>query len=241
MTKLLAQHGPHLGFVVIGVIAFLWTAYRPERGSGDQVRGAVPPATVPPAPGAPSPATVRRSVARRGLFALGPLLGAVATGAILYGVDLGGASVPGAVIWVHSGISGLALLLVTLKVADLGVARIRRAFTRQRLPELISIVLGALSIPLLVTGVGLLLAPSTQSFVAYAHLIVSAWWTGLMLWHLRRYLGPSWRAVRSGQSAAASTSNGVHQPRPAGEPSRTAATSCSPATAAIRPSRYAQD
>lgn len=204
MTKLLVLHGPHLGFVLIGVIAFLWTAYRPERDSDDRAPGAGPSATPGAAPSAtltsapcpPAPATVRRSVARRGLLALAPLLGAVATGAILYGVDVGGASVPGAVIWVHSGISGLALLLVTLKVADLGLARITRAFTRQRLPELISIVLGALSIPLLITGVGLLLAPSTRSFFAYSHLISSAWWTGLMLWHLRRYLRPSWRAVR---------------------------------------------
>ena len=31
--------------------------------------------------------------------------------------------------------------------------------------------------------------------MAYLHLISSAWWTGLMVWHLRRYLGPSLRAV----------------------------------------------
>ena len=160
LTKVLAQHGAHLGFVVIGVIAFLWTAYRPERGRHDQPRGGVLTPAAKPVPSAPAPATVRRSVARRGLLAIGPLLGAAATGAILYGIDLWGDTAPGAVIWVHSGISALALLLVVYKVADLGVARIRRAFTRQRLPELISIILGALSIPLLVTGVGLLSPPA---------------------------------------------------------------------------------
>jgi hypothetical protein len=182
--------------VVIGVIAFLWTAYRPERGSDDQALGGAPTTAVTPVPCEPAPATVRRSVARRGLLALGPLFGAVATGAILYGIDLGDASVPGAVIWAHSGISALALLLVAYKVADLGVGRIRRALAAPRLPELISIILGALSIPLLVTGVGLLLAPSTQSFIAYSHLISSAWWTGLILWHLRRYLVLSLRVAR---------------------------------------------
>ena len=58
-----------------------------------------------------------------------------------------------------------------------------------------SVVLGILSVPLLVTGVGLLVAPSTGSFFAYAHLISAAWWTGLLVWHLRRYVGASLRAM----------------------------------------------
>ncbi len=168
MGKILAAHWPHLIFVGLGVIAFLWAAYKPEHESDDRVRIDVPVESAAPAPKA---LTVRRSVARRGLLALGPLLGAIATGAILYGIDVGGGSVPGAVIWIHSGISLLALLLVVHKVADTGVARIRRAFSRDRLPELVSVILGILSVPLLVTGVGLLLAPSTGSFFAYAHLI----------------------------------------------------------------------
>jgi hypothetical protein len=104
-------------------------------------------------------------------------------------------SVPGAVIWIHSGISALALLLVVYKVGDLGLTRIRRAFGRDRLSELVSVVLGILSVPLLATGVALLFAPSTSSFFAYTHLISAAWWTGLLVWHLRRYLGASLRAV----------------------------------------------
>ena len=198
MGKVLAQHWPHFGIVAIGVVVFLWVAYRPEGGR------AAPPheageADLRPAP---APARVRRSVARRGLLALGPLLGTVATGAVLYGLDLGGSSVPGAVIWVHAGISALALLLVAYKVADMRAARIRRAFTRQHLHEVVSIVLAVLSVPLLVTGVALLLAPSTGSTVAYLHLISSAWWTGLMVWHLRRYLGASLRGAR-GRAAGA--------------------------------------
>jgi hypothetical protein len=140
-------------------------------------------------------APVRRSVARRGLLALGPLLGAVATGAVLYGIDVGGSQVPGAVIWAHAGISMLALLLVVYKVADMGLARLRRAFTRQHLPELVSLALGVLSVPILLTGIALLFAPSTGSFAAYLHLIASAWWTGLLVWHLRRHVGASLRAV----------------------------------------------
>jgi hypothetical protein len=150
----------------------------------------------------PGPANVRRSVARRGLLALGPLLATVATGAILYGLDVGGSPAPGAVIWIHAGISTLAALLVIYKVADIGWARLRRAFTRQRASELVSIVLVFLSVPLAVTGVALLLAPSTGSTMAYLHLISSAWWTVLMVWHLRRYLGASLRAAFSSRPPA---------------------------------------
>jgi len=122
MSKVLAEHWPHFGFLVIGVGVFLWVAYRPDR---DAARSPVEEAPGP----APAPAAVRPSVARRGLIALGPLLATVATGAILYGIDVAGDAPPGAVIWVHSGIAALAVLLVVYKVADLGVARIRRAFS----------------------------------------------------------------------------------------------------------------
>jgi hypothetical protein len=200
VSKILAAHWPHMIFVGIGVIAFLWVAYRPER-TDDGVGGEPVEPVELPGP-ASKPASVKRSVARRGLLALGPLLGAVATGAVLYGLDVGGGPIPGAVIWVHSGISMLALLLVVYKVADLGLARIRRALHRDRAGELVSIILGVVSVPLLVTGIGLLFAPGTGSFLAYSHLISAAWWTGLMVWHLRRYVGASLRAVFSPPQAA---------------------------------------
>jgi hypothetical protein len=202
MTRLLEEHGAHLAFVVVGIIAFLWVAYRPERDSEYRVAGPVQIHPVEPAAPAPKARAVRRSAARRGLLALGPLLATVATGAILYGLDVGGGAVPGAVVWIHSGISTLALLLVVYKVAATGMARIRRAFNRDRLPELVSLILGVLSVPLIVTGVGLLFAPSTSSFFAYAHLISSAWWTGLLVWHLRRYVGASLRAAFRSENRA---------------------------------------
>ncbi len=201
MSKILAAHWPHLIFVAIGVVAFLWVAYRPERESAERSGTALALETVERASPAPKATAVRRTAARRGLLALGPLLGTIATGAILYGLDVGGGSVPGAVIWIHSGISALALLLVLYKVSDLGIARIRRAFSRDRLPELVSMILGILSVPLIVTGVALLFAPSTSSFFSYAHLISAAWWTGLLVWHLRRYVGASLRAASKGESA----------------------------------------
>lgn len=194
MAALVGKHWTHLIFVAIGVFAFLWTAYRPEH-STERVPRSAPsrPEELRHRPTAPT--AVRRSVARRGLHALGPLLGALATGAILYGINVGGGAVPGALIWAHSGVSVLALLLVVYKVNDVRIARMRRALARERLRELISIVLGALSVPLLVSGTALLLTPSTRSFAAYSHLISSVWWTGLLLWHLGRYLRGSLQAV----------------------------------------------
>jgi hypothetical protein len=202
VSKVLAAHWPHLIFVAIGIAAFFWAAYRPERAADDRT-GAAAPAGAELAAPALKAGTVRRSVARRGLLALGPLLAAVATGAVLYGLDVTGRGVPGAVIWIHSGISLLALLLVAYKVGDLGIARIRGGFSRDRLPELVSVILGVLSVPLLATGIGLLFAPSTSSFFAYSHLVSAAWWTGLLVWHLRRYVGASLRAALRPQRAQA--------------------------------------
>jgi hypothetical protein len=197
MSKVLAAHWPHFGFLVVGVFVFLWMAYKPDQDPGSRADAAVDPEAASPAP---APANVRPSTARRGLLALGPLLATVATGAILYGLDVGGDSVPGAVIWVHAGISTLAALLVVYKVSDLGVSRMRRAFSRARMHELVSVILALLAVPLAVTGVALLLAPSTGSTMAYLHLISSAWWTGLMVWHLRRYLRASLRSAFSGRA-----------------------------------------
>ncbi len=217
MSKVLAAHWPHLIFVAIGIVAFFWAAYRPER-TADEPTGAGSPAGDELAAPAVKAATVRSSVARRGLLALGPLVGAVATGAVLYGLDVGGGAVPGAVIWIHSGISLLALLLVVYKVVNLGPAlptRIRRAFSRERLPELVSVILGVLSVPLLATGIGLLFAPSTSSFFAYSHLVSAAWWTGLLVWHLRRYVRASLRAALRPQQVQAPASAASARPVPA--------------------------
>jgi hypothetical protein len=206
MKQLLIEHGAHLGFVVIGVVAFFWIAYRPERETDRAKRDPRREhleRLAQEARAEPEAGHVRRSVARRGLLALGPLLAAVATGGVLYAIAAANDHAPSAVIWGHAGISALALLLVVYKTADLGAGRIRVAFTRQRLSELVSIGLALVSLPLAITGAVLLFAPSSQSFMAYAHLISSVWWTGLLAWHLRRYLGPSLRAALRGRPASA--------------------------------------
>ncbi len=191
MTKLLLTHAGHIVFVIGGVVAFFLAAYRkPSQPAA--------PGVLPPAPEAPTPALVRASVpvARRALLALGPLLAALGTGAVLYGMNVGGGAVSGALVWGHVGVSVLALLLVGYKLASMRGRRIvRRALTRGRLAELASLALGALFVPIVISGIALVVAPSGGSFAAYSHLVASAWWTGLLLWHLRRYVGPALRAV----------------------------------------------
>lgn len=166
------------------------------------VAAPVRPASASRAAASPSGPTttvvVRRSVAIRALVALGPVTGALGTGLVLYGMDISDAQAGWAAIWIHVGISLLALLLVIYKIADIGARRIRASLRgRDAWRAIVSLVLLAAWVPLLLTGVVLLIEPSTASFAAYTHLIASAWWTGLLLWHLRRYLVRAVRASRA--------------------------------------------
>jgi hypothetical protein len=186
-TNPFVQHLPHLAFVVVGVIAYFWVGYR------HRPHDRVAPASGPPT--APTSRRVRPTVARRALLALAPLIGAVATGAVLYGLDVGRDRPGTGVILSHVGFSVLALLLVAYKLKALGGARLRLAISGQRVSDLLSLVLGALLVPLLITGIVLLIAPSTGSFTAYLHLVASAWWTAMLVWHLWRYMAPAVRSV----------------------------------------------
>ncbi|MGI8803464.1 MAG: hypothetical protein ACR2KV_15085 [Solirubrobacteraceae bacterium] len=192
----LIQHIPHAIPVVLiwGILLRFWlTQRRLERAeAGGESVSTAPPATLVTVP---EPA-VRRSVALRGLMALGPLLGALATGLVIYALNLGHGQAGQAAVWTHVGLSLLALLLVVYKIADIGLARLAKSLTRGRVVRSAgSIILLALWIPLLVSGVALAIFPSTASFTAYTHLIASVWWTGLLLWHLRRYLARATRTV----------------------------------------------
>lgn len=188
------QHLPHLAFVAVGVIAYFWVGFRHRDGDRTHASRAV-------APGAVAPRRVARPIARRALLALAPLIGAVATGAVLYGLDVGRDRAGAGVIWSHVGFSILAMLLVGYKLKALGRARLRHAFSSQRLSDMLSLVLGALLVPLLITGIVLLIAPSTGSFMAYLHLVGAAWWTAMLVWHLWRYMAPAVRSAGQAQPA----------------------------------------
>jgi hypothetical protein len=199
-TNLFVAHLPHVAFVLVGVIAYFWMGFR-HRSDRSGRSGPIPQAV--PAPSVKR--HVRGSVARRALLALAPLLGAVATGAVLYGLDVGRDRPGAGVIWSHVGFSVLALLLVAYKLKALGGTRLRHAIRAQRLCDVLSLVLGALLVPLLITGIMLLIAPSTGSFTAYLHLVGSAWWTAMLVWHLWRYMAPAVRSAGGSQPSVAPT------------------------------------
>jgi len=204
-TNPFVQHLPHLAFVLVGVIAYFWVGFR-HRGEGSHETRAVASDDV-------APRRVGRGVARRGLLALAPLLGAVATGAVLYGLDVGRDHAGTGVIWSHVGFSILAMLLVGYKLRALGRARLRLAMTGQRLADVLSLVLGALLVPLLITGVVLLITPSAGSFMAYLHLVAAAWWTAMLVWHLWRYMAPAVRSASAGAPAVPSMPASAVAPR----------------------------
>ena len=204
-TNPFVQHLPHLAFVVVGVIAYFWVGFR-HRGDGSHETRAV-------ASGGVAPRQVGRGVARRGLVALAPLLGAVATGAVLYGLDVGRDHAGAGVIWTHVGFSILAMLLVGYKLNALGGVRLRLAITGQRLADVLSLVLGALLVPLLITGVALLIAPSAGSFMAYLHLVAAAWWTAMLVWHLWRHMAPAVRSAGAGGKTRQTGRSGRTAPR----------------------------
>jgi hypothetical protein len=135
---------------------------------------------------------VRSSTSRIGLIAIVPLLGAAATGLVLYTFALDGHHPSRTLSVVHAIISIIALGLVGWKLADSGVARLRRGLELHRLmTDGASLLLAALGLPLLVTGAWLLLHPSEGSFASNTHLVASVWWVALFGAHLFRYLGRS--------------------------------------------------
>jgi hypothetical protein len=133
---------------------------------------------------------VSRRASKLGLIALAPLLLTFGTGLAIYTFNLRHDRPSAPHIWVHTISAVVALLLVSVKVARLGWRHIQREVSVQKPQRAISsLVLLVLGVPLAATGVWLLIHPDGQSVFDYFHLIVSAWWTLLLQWHLWRYLG----------------------------------------------------
>jgi hypothetical protein len=174
------------------LLAFVWLKFsRPQRAA---LAGETPEAR------ASRSRPARVSVAKRGLLALGPVVAAFATGITIYGIELAGSAPSRAVIWVHAGIATLVFLLATYKLRAVGLKALREGLKPGRLlTATSSLVMSALLVPLGITGVVLLIFPGHRSFVAYSHLVTSAWWTALLLWHLHRHLGDALNAVRLGE------------------------------------------
>ena len=145
---------------------------------------------------------VRGVSARLGLLSLPFLIMAVATGLWLYTIALRDDRPSALAIWLHVVVSVLALVIVTAKVAESGRARLARGLDPARFfTDGLSLILAALAVPLLVTGVVLIVAPGSKSATAYAHLIGSAWWMTLFGVHIMRYLGRALDAALRGNAA----------------------------------------
>jgi hypothetical protein len=145
---------------------------------------------------------VRSASARLGLLSLPILVLAVASGLWLYTIALRDDRPSALAIWFHVATSAVALALVTVKVAESGRVRLSRALDPARfLTDGLSLILAALAVPLVLTGIVLLISPGSSSANAYAHLVGSAWWMTLFGVHLMRYLGRSIDAALRGKAA----------------------------------------
>lgn len=145
---------------------------------------------------------VRRITSILGLIALGPIILAFGTGLWIYTLSLRGEASSEAMIWTHvvTGVAGL--LFVTFKAIELGWRRIvRRLEARRPQDAIASLTMLVLGVPLLLTGIVMLVAPSGGSFTTtdYVHIVVSVWWIVLVQWHLFRYFR---RAVRAANGEA---------------------------------------
>jgi hypothetical protein len=201
-TTFLVQHIPHIvpaimAFAVLARLGFVVADQPPAQLSDEEIEAwrheraerAVA-------------RRVRRTSARLGLIALPCLLAAVGTGLALYTLSLRGDRPSTGFAWFHSVVSILAIALVGWKVAEGGWTRLRRGLDPRRIMlEGVSLVLALLGVPLLITGVVLLAAPSDGSFSAYAHLVASVWWMLLLGAHLVRYLGRSLDAALRGRAS----------------------------------------
>jgi hypothetical protein len=145
---------------------------------------------------------VRAASARLGLLSLPLLVLAVATGLWLYTVALRDDRPSAFAIWFHVIVSAAALAIVTAKVLESGRVRLSRGLDPARFfTDGLSLILAALAVPLLLTGIVLVAAPGSNTATAYAHLVGSAWWMTLFGVHLMRYLGRSLDAALRGKAA----------------------------------------
>lgn len=153
---------------------------------------------------------VRRATSILGLIALGPIIIAFATGLWIYTLSLRGEGSSEAMIWTHVVTGVVGLLFVSIKAIELGWRRILHRLEARRPQDAIaSLVMLVLGVPLFLTGVAMVLAPSGGDFttVDYVHIITSVWWVVLVQWHLFRYFRRALRAA-TGESPETVSSPG---------------------------------
>ena len=213
MARWIAVHLPHLVPPIIALVFLarmaVWAAAQPPSHFTDEeveewnrareaerVRRSQP---------------VRRRTALFGLVAVGPLALSFLTGLAIYTLSLRGDPSPGWLIWSHVATGVFGLVLVTAKSAELGWRRILSRVQATRPQDAIaSITMLLLGVPIAITGVAMLFAPSGGDFSAvdYLHVITGVWWVLIVQWHLFRYLGRALKAAGSEADSAAVGSSG---------------------------------
>jgi hypothetical protein len=149
------------------------------------------------------PRPVSAAVARLSTAALPLLLTGLVTGLLIYTIDLRDDRPSAAMSWTHTVTSVAGLVLVGLKLRALEPGRIRAGLKlRNAFTEGVSLLLLASAVPLLLTGIPLVWAPSHDSVAAHAHLVVAAIWMVVFQIHVFRYLGRALRATHVGAPPA---------------------------------------
>jgi uncharacterized membrane protein len=125
-----------------------------------------------------------RRVARHAVALLIAVFLLLATSLVLYATETLGEPQLLLVIWAHV-VLGVAICAMTaIKLRAVGCRKIRRTMRFESLSRVTSsATLTALLVPLLVTGVILVFAPSTSGFAARLHLLVAAWFSLLVIMH----------------------------------------------------------
>ena len=145
---------------------------------------------------------VRRPTSIIGLIALPLLVVALGTGLWMYTLALRDDR-PGAfLVWLHVFASIIGLVVIVVKLAEMGAVRMRKGLDpRRAMTAGASLLMAALGLPLTATGFVLIVAPSSESVMAYAHLIVSVWWSVMLTAHVGRYFGRAVDAALRGRAA----------------------------------------
>lgn len=202
MVQWVAVHIPHLvppilAFIFLGRMAVWAAAQPPSHYDDEQVeewnrRRAEERARLN--------RPVRTITARFGLLALGPLVLAFLTGLAIYTLSLRRDPSPDWLIWSHSALGAIGLALALAKSIELGWRTVLGRMQARRPQDAIaSVTMLLLGLPIVLTGVAMLFAPSGEGFtwVDYVHIIIGVWWVLILQWHIYRYLGRALKA-RSG-------------------------------------------
>lgn len=184
MLRLLEEHAPHIGPVIVVFAAILWLwlrdlRTRPQDDELERRREWNMEEQEHRLQTRPT-----RRVARHSIVLLASVGSLLVTSLALYVTETLGGPRLLLVVWAHV-VLGLGVCVATLaKLRAVGRRKIRRTMRFESLLRVTSsATLVALLAPLLVTGVILIFVPSASGFAARLHLLVATWFAVLVIYH----------------------------------------------------------